>query len=89
MGQLFVIRCLLNDKIWFGSREKHIMVTREEVIWAYRCILGREPESEEVIEGALFHNDMGTLRYAMFSSVEFAEAMKAANLVEIISRAQK
>jgi hypothetical protein len=50
-------------------------VTREEVIWAYRCILGREPESEDAIKGALFHPDLPSLRRAMMDSVEFLTAL--------------
>jgi hypothetical protein len=46
-------------------------ITREEIIWAYRCILGREPESELVIEGATSYPNFSSLRRAMIDSAEF------------------
>lgn len=48
------------------------MVTREEVVWAYRFILGREPESEAAIEWHLDLPDLATLRRAFLQSQEFA-----------------
>jgi FkbM family methyltransferase len=46
-------------------------VTPEAVVWAYRLILGREPESEAVINQHLRHPDVQTLRRVMFGSDEF------------------
>ncbi|WP_340316754.1 class I SAM-dependent methyltransferase [Rhizorhabdus argentea] len=46
-------------------------VTREDVVSAYRLILGREPESEFVIEQAMLANDIGHLRAAFMGSPEF------------------
>lgn len=47
------------------------MLTRDEVIWAYRILLDREPESEAAIESNMVHQDMPSLRAAFFSSPEF------------------
>ncbi|HEX4112502.1 MAG TPA: sulfotransferase domain-containing protein [Stellaceae bacterium] len=46
-------------------------VTREDVIEAYRWILGRKPESEAVVEKYLRHDDVGTMRLALLRSAEF------------------
>ncbi|MFZ5705448.1 MAG: class I SAM-dependent methyltransferase [Pseudomonadota bacterium] len=47
-------------------------VTREQVIDAYRLILGRDPESEAVVEGFLNVRDWQQLRDIFFGSQEFA-----------------
>jgi SAM-dependent methyltransferase len=46
-------------------------VSREEVVWAYRLILGREPESEAVVEATMAASDWGQLRSAFLGSPEF------------------
>lgn len=46
-------------------------VTREEVIWAYRMFLGREPESEAIIEIQMGATDLDHLRQACLGSEEF------------------
>jgi hypothetical protein len=54
------------------------MVTRDEVIWAYRLILGREPESEAMIEAQRQYNpDLATLRRGLLQSQEFAASTVA------------
>jgi len=47
-------------------------LTRDDVIWAYRYILGREPESEDVIGVHLNCADRGELRAHMLESEEFS-----------------
>jgi SAM-dependent methyltransferase len=47
------------------------MISREEVIWCYRMMLGREPESERVIAEHMQHRDLAALRQATFASQEF------------------
>lgn len=47
------------------------MLTREEVSWAYRILLGREPESEAAIVSNMVHPDLQSLRDAFFNSAEF------------------
>ncbi len=48
------------------------MVSREQVVEAYRLILGREPESEEAISNNMAaHQDVESLRLAMLHSPEF------------------
>ncbi|MBD3759551.1 class I SAM-dependent methyltransferase [Rhizorhabdus sp.] len=46
-------------------------VTRDEVIYAYRLLLGREPESEIVIENTMAARDWLQLREAFLASQEF------------------
>lgn len=49
------------------------MVTRDEVIWGYRLILGREPESEAVIDHHARARDLPALRRTLIESEEFTE----------------
>lgn len=46
-------------------------VTREEAVYAYRLILGREPESELVIEHAMLAENIAELRGAFLGCEEF------------------
>jgi SAM-dependent methyltransferase len=46
-------------------------VTRDEVIWSYRTILGREPESEDVVKVHLQSNDFSALRESFLRSPDF------------------
>lgn len=46
-------------------------LTPETVRLAYRLILGREPESEEVVAGSLGYGTLARLRAAFFASDEF------------------
>ncbi|GLV23533.1 hypothetical protein TomMM35A_33710 [Sphingobium sp. TomMM35A] len=46
-------------------------VSREEVIWAYRALLGREPENDEVIENHTATANFSTLRNDFILSDEF------------------
>jgi hypothetical protein len=46
-------------------------VTRDEVIWAYRLVLGREPGSESVISSQSSHKSILALRLALLRSAEF------------------
>jgi 2-polyprenyl-3-methyl-5-hydroxy-6-metoxy-1,4-benzoquinol methylase len=50
-------------------------VTREEAIYAYRLILGREPESETVIGHAMAAADLASLRRTFLDSAEFAHGL--------------
>ncbi|QHD69089.1 methyltransferase domain-containing protein [Sphingobium yanoikuyae] len=47
------------------------MVSTEEVIWAYRLILGREPESEAVVNQATACESVGALVRRFISSDEY------------------
>lgn len=51
-------------------------VTREDAIYAYRLILGREPESEAVIEHAMAAGDLASLRAVFLGSREFVDGFK-------------
>lgn len=46
-------------------------VSREEVIYAYRMILGREPESEDVIDATMRADNVAHMRQAFLHSIEF------------------
>jgi hypothetical protein len=46
-------------------------VTREEVLWAFRCILGREPESESIVALHMKCMDFPALREGLLLSKEF------------------
>jgi SAM-dependent methyltransferase len=46
-------------------------VTRDEVEWAYRMLLGREVENEAAVQGHLGHADRTALRQAFIQSPEF------------------
>jgi len=46
-------------------------VSRDEVIWAYRLILGREPESEDVIRQHGAAENLAALRRGLIDSAEF------------------
>lgn len=48
-------------------------VTRDEVIYAYRLILGREPENEDVVGHAMAAADLADLRRIFLSSPEFEQ----------------
>ena len=50
-------------------------VSREAAIWAYRLILGRDPESEAVIAGAMEAVNEAQLRAAFLASAEFAAGL--------------
>lgn len=52
------------------------MLTREEVVWAYRLILGREPENEAVVAANCQLRDSATLRTAFLNCDEFARTNK-------------
>jgi len=53
-----------------------IMITRQDVVSAYRLLLGREPENEEVVQSArLGYQNLEALRRAFFGSREFADGI--------------
>lgn len=47
------------------------MLDREQVIWAYRCFFGREPENDDVIELHRHYPNWNSLRQAFATSNEF------------------
>jgi SAM-dependent methyltransferase len=53
------------------------MVSRNDVIAAYRLILGREPENEQVIEGWMQTESIDQLRQAFMSGEEFSSKLKS------------
>src|SRR4051794_20198935 len=47
------------------------MVSRNDVVAAYRLILGREPENEQVVEGWMQAESVDHLRQEFMSGTEF------------------
>jgi hypothetical protein len=47
-------------------------ITAEEVIWCYRVLLGRDPESEYALRVQMNHEDIAALRRGLFNTGEFA-----------------
>jgi len=56
------------------------MITRDAVTWGYRLILGREPESESVVDAHASIKDIETFRKVLFNSIEFARSNLTARL---------
>lgn len=52
-------------------------VSREQVLWAFRAILGREPESEVTVVLHMKCVDFPALREALIASNEFAKFLAA------------
>jgi SAM-dependent methyltransferase len=70
-------KSLLKRPIRFKPQYTHrqtMPVTREEIVSCYRIILGREPESDNVINGYLSVPDFQTLRSTFLNSAEFQES---------------
>lgn len=62
------------------------MLGRDDVIWGYRLILGREPESEESIVFHQHHESLGQLRKALLGSDEFIQQFPlAGNVAQQVS----
>jgi SAM-dependent methyltransferase len=47
------------------------LISRDDVIWSYRIMLGREPESEGMIREQMQFPDLWSLRQALLRSTEF------------------
>src|ERR1051325_2133590 len=83
--RLLGARSLTGDGVGAGSGQISgqggkgwAMVTREEVVWAYRMLLGREPEDEAAIEAHCHHPDIDSLRRTFLGSEEFSGPTKVA-----------
>ena len=50
-------------------------VSKDEVTWAYRMILGREPESDDVVRMQMTSQNLSSLREGFLRSPEFARTM--------------
>lgn len=53
-------------------------ITREDVVWCYRHFLGRDPESEAVIQHHLLHGSLREMAQAFIQSPEHARRLQAA-----------
>lgn len=59
-------------------------VSREAVEWAYRLLLGREPETEAVVELQMEGNrDLGQLRNSFLASPEFNDRLPPAARIQL------
>jgi hypothetical protein len=56
------------------------MLTREQIIWAYRCFFGRKPESEQRIRDHSGYASWDDLRRAFINSVEFKNNLPVVSL---------
>jgi FkbM family methyltransferase len=54
-----------------GLQLNQLPVTREAVVWAYRILLGRDPENEDVIQRNLHLQSVAVLRDNILRSAEF------------------
>lgn len=61
-------------------------VTRDEVIWAYRMFLGRDPESEAVIEVQMGADNLNHLRGAFLGSDEFRRKFNPGPAAPVVGR---
>jgi SAM-dependent methyltransferase len=58
-------------KLVFRAQGVGIVISREDVIWCYRVMFGREPESEHVITQHMQFSNLATMRQAVLRSSEF------------------
>ena len=50
------------------------MITRDQIVWLYRCFLNREPESEDIIEqGMQIHPNFESARISFIMAREFRD----------------
>lgn len=63
------------------------MLTRDHVIWAYRCFFGRDPEDEKAIEGHRRAANWDALRRAFISSSEFKRNLDRMTLAPVAAKA--
>ncbi|MBN1569334.1 MAG: class I SAM-dependent methyltransferase [Acidobacteria bacterium] len=61
------------------------MVSREDVISAYRFILGRDPENEGVVQHHLFYDSVEKLRLAFLDSEEFRAGISSPTEAEMLN----
>lgn len=61
------------------------MIPRSDVVAAYRLILGREPENEQVIEGWMQAENLEILRQSFLSGQEFREKLKSRGLFSSVA----
>ncbi len=77
----------LVDRLTPATHRKDVMeggVSREAVEWAYRLLLGREPESDAVVESQMEGNrDLGQLRNNFLSSPEFNDRLPPAARLQL------
>lgn len=61
-------------------------ISAEAVVWCYRLILGREPESDAVIAAYTQTADLGTLRQIFLDSEEFQKSTAARQILSSLRR---
>jgi O-methyltransferase len=67
------IDVILNNTL-VGNNDMEQLDGRDYVRWAYRLLLGREPEDSDVIEHNLFRNDRVGLLQAVLHGAEFLQS---------------
>lgn len=58
-------------------------ISRESVVWGFRLVLGREPDSEEGIQAHLALPDEATLMETLLRSPEFANSGRFAKAIQV------
>jgi hypothetical protein len=64
-------------------------VTREEVIWCYQTLLGREPESENAILPHLESGSFKSLVRSFVSTAEYAARTSALSKIQLYERPEE
>jgi hypothetical protein len=52
-------------------QERVVAVSKDEILWCHRMILGREPESEDLVRAEIRSHNLSSLREAFLRSPEF------------------
>ncbi len=77
----------LVDRLMRSGNRQDVLeagVSREAVEWAYRLLLGREPESEAIIDFQMTGNrDIGQLRNCFLESQEFNERLPPSARIQL------
>jgi 2-polyprenyl-3-methyl-5-hydroxy-6-metoxy-1,4-benzoquinol methylase/uncharacterized membrane protein YgaE (UPF0421/DUF939 family) len=75
-------------ELFDGRDRENLPIAWDDVVWGYRSILGREPDSKSVIEEKLkTHDNMLSLRNEFLNSLEFSEKLKKSESIETQNRA--
>lgn len=72
---------LINSQEYLHRKQPAgVPVSREDVVWCYRNLLGRDPESERIVEAALNTVDFKQLILSFVGSQEFIAKRASVNL---------
>src|ERR1700738_1532255 len=76
-GLLSSAQTLLKDSVMPTPAQNCEAVSRDDVIWCYRNLLGREPESDTVVDGHSRNKSFRRLVQQFVDSAEFRTNMGA------------